>query len=79
MVAVPAGLLSSVLPVSFGGWGVRELAIQASYQAMNVNFAAAVLASVLFGVINIAFNLPGLLALWQGFGAVRRSTDENGS
>jgi glycosyltransferase 2 family protein len=79
LVAVPAGLLSSVLPVSFGGWGVRELSIQASYQAMDVQFGTAVLASVLFGVINIAFNLPGLLALWQGFGAVRHSTNENGS
>lgn len=79
IVAVPAGLLSSVLPVSFGGWGIRELSIAGTYQALNVNFAAAVSASVLFGVINIAFNLPGLLALWHGFGAFRRSDDENQS
>ena len=76
IVAVPAGLLSSVLPVSFGGWGLRELSIAGTYQALGVEFGTAVLASVLFGVINIAFNLPGLLALWQGFGAFRRSDDE---
>jgi glycosyltransferase 2 family protein len=67
LVAVPAGLLSSVLPVSFGGWGVRELAIAASYQAMNVKFDTAVLASVLFGISNIAMNAPGLVTMWYGF------------
>lgn len=63
LLAVPAGLLGAALPVSLGGWGVRELAISTAYARLGVAFPEAVAASVSFGLAMAALSLPGLLAI----------------
>ena len=59
-VAVPAGLVGSALPVSFGGWGAREISISGAYQMMGADFAHAVTVSLAYGLAALAFGLPGL-------------------
>lgn len=61
--AVAAGLLSASLPISFGGWGLRELTISQAFVAQNIAFPASVTVSVLFALTHIAMGLPGLILL----------------
>lgn len=62
-LAVPAGLLASALPVSLGGWGVRELAIANGFALAGGDAAMAVQASILFGAFHLLANAPALLLL----------------
>ncbi|MEM9138978.1 MAG: lysylphosphatidylglycerol synthase transmembrane domain-containing protein [Pseudomonadota bacterium] len=64
-VAVPAGLVGAALPISFGGWGTREVSVAGAYRAMEAPFEAAVLVSVLFGLTTLAFAAPGLIWAWR--------------
>lgn len=65
IVAVSIGLLFSILPVSMGGWGVRELAIAQGFALVGGAFPNAVPASVLFGLVVLLVALPGVLwLLW---------------
>jgi len=63
IVAVSIGLFFAILPVSLGGWGVRELAIAQAFVWASAPFAGAVPSSVLFGVLAIIVALPGVIAL----------------
>jgi len=61
LAAVPAGLLGGSLPISFGGWGVREISVSGAYQLMGTAFDDVLIVSVLFGLGNLAVGLPGLI------------------
>jgi uncharacterized membrane protein YbhN (UPF0104 family) len=50
LVIVPPVLLISALPISVGGWGVREGALAAGFAMIGASSEAAVGASVLFGL-----------------------------
>jgi len=63
--AVAIGLFAAALPISLGGWGVRELTIAGSYVAFGQAYPQAVEVTVLFGLSQIAMAIPGLLALWM--------------
>ena len=52
----------TVLPISIGGWGLRELAVTTLLQAHGVPAEKALLLSICFGVAGIAATLPGALA-----------------
>lgn len=62
-LAVPVGLLLAFLPVSLGGWGVREAAIVQAYAMLARPFEGAFGASLLFGVFITGMCVPGFLAL----------------
>ena len=63
MVAVmPAVTLATVVPISFGGWGVREGMLTLLLGYMGVPASAALSLSLLFGVFGILCGLPGLAA-----------------
>ncbi|MDF0603263.1 lysylphosphatidylglycerol synthase domain-containing protein [Psychromarinibacter sp. C21-152] len=61
LLAVPIGLLAAALPVSVGGWGVREVAIAQAYVFLGTPYADAVPASLLFGACFAAMSSTGLL------------------
>mgnify|MGYP001795334111 CR=1 FL=1 len=63
IIAVSIGLFFAILPVSLGGWGVRELAIAQAFAWVGAPFAGAVPSSVLFGVLAMVVALPGVIAL----------------
>ncbi|MDN3495299.1 lysylphosphatidylglycerol synthase transmembrane domain-containing protein [Planococcus sp. APC 4015] len=61
---VPLVLLAMLLPLSIGGWGVREGAAVALLPIAGVAAAEALAASVAFGIVASAVALPGLVAIW---------------
>jgi glycosyltransferase 2 family protein len=57
----PILLLAQVLPISIGGWGVREAAAVALLAMTGVNATSALLVSIMFGILLILATLPGVL------------------
>jgi glycosyltransferase 2 family protein len=62
-VLIPLVLFVTMLPISIGGWGVREGAMIAAFGYAGIEPAAAFTLSVLFGLSFVAASLPGAL-LW---------------
>lgn len=56
---MPLVLVAATLPISLGGWGVRELAMVTAFAQLGVPEAAALSASVMLGIISIVVTLPG--------------------
>ena len=59
LVLVPPVLLLSVLPISIAGWGVREGAMITALGFVGVASAEALALSLVFGLVLLAFSLPG--------------------
>jgi uncharacterized protein (TIRG00374 family) len=59
LVLFPAVLLLSMLPISLGGWGVRESAMVVAFGLVGVPAQAALSASILYGLCLMAASLPG--------------------
>ena len=53
LLLVPPALLVSALPVSLGGWGVREGALLAAFSLVQANPTGVAATSVLFGLITL--------------------------
>lgn len=70
LLLVPLVLLSMLLPVSVGGWGVREGAAAAILPVAGLTPQAAVAASLAYGLASLVGALPGLLVILRG--ALRR-------
>jgi glycosyltransferase 2 family protein len=51
--------LASMMPVSIGGWGLRETAMVYSLGLIGIAPEQALLLSVLIGLLNIVISLPG--------------------
>jgi hypothetical protein len=52
-----------MLPISIGGWGVREGAMVVALHGFGISAEDALLPSVLFGLCAVAATLPGGI-LW---------------
>ena len=63
LVLIPPVILFITLPISIAGWGVREGAMVGAFALVGVLEGDAFVVSVLFGLLNIIFSLPGGL-LW---------------
>ena len=61
LVIVPLTLLGMLLPVSIGGWGVREAAAAALWPLAGLSSESGVATSILYGLLSLAGSLP---ALW---------------
>ncbi len=59
---VPLVLLSMVMPVSIGGWGVREAVAASLWPLLGLSPEAGVASSVLYGLVSMVATVPG--ALW---------------
>ena len=70
LVFVPVVVLASTMPVSIGGWGVREGAMVVLLATVGVSSANALALSVLFGLTGIVISLPGV-AIWLAGGHKR--------
>jgi uncharacterized membrane protein YbhN (UPF0104 family) len=55
-------VLFQMLPVSFGGWGVRELAVVTMLAAVGVSGTQALAASIVLGIVQMIACLPGSAA-----------------
>jgi uncharacterized protein (TIRG00374 family) len=67
LVLVPAVILLSTVPVSIGGWGLREGLMVVALGLAGVPADAALSVSILFGLAQIAAGLPGGV-LWLAAG-----------
>ena len=56
-------LLITSLPISIGGWGIREAAMIAIFALVGVPSSAAMVLSVQFGLLAMLVSTPGLV-LW---------------
>jgi len=54
-------VLAQVLPISVGGWGVREAAAVALLAMTGIDAASALLVSIAFGLLIFLATLPGVL------------------
>ncbi|ROT98098.1 lysylphosphatidylglycerol synthase transmembrane domain-containing protein [Histidinibacterium lentulum] len=77
---VPLILVTMILPVSVGGWGVREGAAAALWPTLGAAAEAGIAASVVFGFVILAASLPGLGALlWPAQAPPRESAPAKAS
>jgi len=65
MLIVPTVMLISLLPFSVAGWGLRESAMSTGFALIHAPVAAAVAASVIFGIATLLMSLPGGLLWWS--------------
>lgn len=61
LLIVPTVLVVSSLPLSIGGWGVREAGLAGGFSLLGLPPSIAVTTSVLFGVVNIAGGVFGAI------------------
>jgi uncharacterized membrane protein YbhN (UPF0104 family) len=80
LVLVPPALLVSGMPVSLGGWGVREGALVAAFSLVRADPAGVAAASVMFGLgallISGIVASASLLTVWPG--ALVKGSRDNG-
>jgi glycosyltransferase 2 family protein len=58
-IVVPTVLLISMLPISVGGWGVREGTMVVALHGLGIPPEEALLPSILFGLCAVSATLPG--------------------
>lgn len=58
-IVVPLVLFTMLLPISVGGWGVREVAAAALWPVVGLTAEAGVATSVLYGLLSLVGALPG--------------------
>ena len=61
---VLTGLLSNFFPLSFSGWGVRELTLSVTLKDFATSDAIITI-SILFGILNAFIALPGILIYFK--------------
>lgn len=68
---VPIISLTTLLPISIAGWGVRESAFVIGFGFLGITAPDAIAVSILLGLINVLVSLPGGLVwlLTRGNGA----------
>jgi hypothetical protein len=71
LVLVPSALLVSALPISLGGWGVREGAFVAAFSLVHADPAAVAATSVMFGLTTpLVGGVAAAIALLPGWGGI---------
>jgi uncharacterized protein (TIRG00374 family) len=63
MALVPISLLIAMVPITIGGWGLREGAFVALFSRSGVATEEALAISIAYGLLHIASALPGAVAL----------------
>jgi hypothetical protein len=79
LVLVPPALLVSALPISLGGWGVREGALVAAFSLVHADPAAVAATSVVFGLTTpLVGGIAAVVALLPGWGDVAMGSRDGG-
>ncbi len=73
IVVLGGAMLISVLPISLGGWGVREASVVALFGALGLAPERALALALAFGLLQLMTSLPGGVLWWlDGRGAPSR-------
>jgi uncharacterized membrane protein YbhN (UPF0104 family) len=76
---VPPALLVSALPISFGGWGVREGALVAAFSLVHADPAAVAATSVMFGLTTpLVGGIAAAIALFPGWRDIAKGARDGG-
>jgi glycosyltransferase 2 family protein len=59
-ILIPVVMLVSMLPISFAGWGLREVALVVAFEYAGIENSYAMATSILFGLMQIIWAFPGL-------------------
>ena len=63
LLIVPFILAATMLPLTVGGWGVRELSAMALFQLAGIPVAQGAASAAIFGVVSLLGALPGVIPL----------------
>jgi hypothetical protein len=66
-------MLAASLPISFGGWGLRELSAVVALQAIGLSSASALLIALLIGVLSLAVIAGTAIVIMVGWRPAARS------
>jgi uncharacterized membrane protein YbhN (UPF0104 family) len=69
LLVVPV-MIAGALPVSFGGWGIREGAMVLALSQLGISAESALAVSVMFGISQAAIGFPGI-GFWLAQGKTR--------
>jgi len=72
IVLVGGAVLFAVLPVSLGGWGLREMGMVALFGTVGVASESALVLSLVWGVLPLIVSLPGGVAWWADGSPTRK-------
>lgn len=72
LFAVPTFTLLAALPISFAGWGIRELSCVGLLGFFGVSSENAVVVSVMYGLLFFFSSLPGILAAYPFISSMRK-------
>lgn len=61
VTVMPLAILTMLVPVSVGGWGLREAAAAALWPLIGLASSAGVASAILYGLISLGGALPGTL------------------
>jgi len=59
LIFIPPVMLVTALPISIGGWGVREITMVTTFAYVGVPVELSLAISVLFGILTLITSLPG--------------------
>ena len=60
---VPGALLAMSIPISVGGWGLREASAVTLWTMAGLSPGAALASSILYGILSLLGALPGAVFL----------------
>ena len=69
LTIVPMVLLSMLVPLSIGGWGIREAAAAVLWPVVGLSSEAGIATSVIYALVSLAGCLPGLL--WHLYKSIK--------
>ena len=75
LLTIPTVMLIASLPISIGGWGLRETGLAVAFTIVGQSPSIAVATSVLFGLANLISALPGAVAWGLALPARHTSKD----
>lgn len=64
MLILPPILILTALPLTFGGWGIREFGFAQAYLMLGHSHSEGIAVSVLFAVVYMMSTMPGLFLVW---------------
>lgn len=73
MAFFPLATLALMLPISFSGWGVRELSFATFYAPFISDVQVIVASSISFGLLSLFSSLPGLIVIWKNGALLSRA------
>ncbi len=79
IVLVGGSVLLSVLPISLGGWGVREVSMVTLFGAAGASGERALALSLLWGLLPLLVSLPAGLLWWRSGASQAVARDEVGA